>query len=893
MSAIRGNRFWNYSRALRSGRASVLVLSALVFLGSVSFAQVPPSPQADPLSFLSEMKKGFDTADRTVYLQSFSSELRDQEGLIFDSLRQSFLMTSVLFKAVGGLTPDKDGETLFVNAVFRNDQESMLETWKLGLARDGERRVIRTKTISGNPAIFYDLAFPADRAVRAARIEIRHQDMEAVFEDAWIFFDNITHLETGLIIIGPGRLRFNPSSETERHQLALRYKSGGIDAGVQSAFLRFSPQFFKSNVKIAPASGPGSSGGPSPAETAAARNLFNRFYADSFSIFDPVDGRLLATLPQSDQAAFEFQTDARAGFGYSFNPFSLEEVRFWSRLPDHLLCLYSPDRAESEGKRMIISFGERYDLLRCDVDVDIQPDRFFLSAKARLEAQARLPGVENMRFDLNAALEVLRVADGEGRPMSFSQDKDRHTLTVSLLQPLDKGQVAIFDVFYRGVLQPPVQTSDIVQVLPYMGMSPDARPEFDSYLYSQSASWYPSSGETDFFLSRLRISVPPLYSCVAVGDFVKEEAIDEVNRVLTLEKIGNRLSTYETKTPIKYLAFIVGAFKRAVGDDEPGETVPIRLFVSEDIRIVRRSVIEEARSILKTYETIFGPFPFEKLTIVQRVWGTAGGHSPASFIVLNELARNLNTSAIPDPRSPVDLPQFKEFFMAHEIAHQWWGQSVAGATYHDLWLSEGLAQYSAVRYLKTKYGAKAFAAGMKKFVEWTEKATDFGPITLGARLSVHDFRSFQAILYGKSCVALFLLSDLIGEDVFDRGLRMFAERHAFGLARTSQFIEAMEEASGRPLREFFRGWFDSHLLPRVETEIQTVRRGEGYEVKITVKQTGRPMVFPLAVIWEEARRPVRHLLEVDGPVKTFTFPAAGKPAKIQINPEAFVPGSIR
>ncbi|MBN1939962.1 MAG: hypothetical protein JW843_10270, partial [Candidatus Aminicenantes bacterium] len=723
--------------------------------------------------------------------------------------------------------------------------------------------------------------------------EIRHQDLEAVFDDALIFYDNITNLETGLIVLGRGRLRFTPSSETERHQLALRYKTGGVDTEINSAYLRFSPQFFKTNVKITPAAEPAASSGPTPADEAAARALFNRFFVESFSIFDPIDGRLLATLPQSEQSTFEFQTDVRTGFGYSYNPFSLEEVRFWSRAPDRLLCLYSPERPESEGKRMVVSFGGRYDLHRCDVDLDIQPDRFFLSAKARLEVEARLPGVESLKFDLNAAFEILRIRDGAGRPMSFLQDKDRHTLTIALPEPLDKGQAATVEVFYRGVLQPPVQTADILQVIPYMGTSNDALPEFDSYLYSQSASWYPSTGETDYFQSRLRLSVPPLYSTVACGELVREETIEEVNRVLTLEKIGNRLSTFETGKPVKYLAFIVGAFKRPVDENGPGGNPPLRLFVSEDVRIVRRSMLEEARSILDVYETLFGPFPYEKLTIVQRVWGTAGGHSPASFIVLNDLARNLNTAAIPDPKSPVDLPQYKEFFMAHEIAHQWWGQTIAGATYHDLWLSEGLAQYSAVRYLKQKYGPKAYFAIMKKFVEWTEKASDIGPITLGARLSVHDFRLFQAVLYGKSCVALFLLSDLIGEEAFDRGLRLFAERHAFGLARTSQFIQAMEDASGRTLKEFFKGWFDSHLLPRVECETQTVRQGEGFEFKITVKQSGRPMVFPLVVSWREGRSSVRQTLEINAVSKTFTFPAEGKPSRFRVNPEVLVPGGVR
>ncbi|MBN1939267.1 MAG: hypothetical protein JW843_06765, partial [Candidatus Aminicenantes bacterium] len=151
----------------RKRKGKALLLLVFPFLVSALFGQEALSPQGDPLAFLSEMKQAFEVSDRSAYIRSFAPEIREQEGLVFDSLRDTFRMTSVMFRPVGGLTPGDDGETLFVNAVFRNDQESMLETWKLHLVREGDRRVIRSKSIAGNPAIHYTLSFPSERSVRA------------------------------------------------------------------------------------------------------------------------------------------------------------------------------------------------------------------------------------------------------------------------------------------------------------------------------------------------------------------------------------------------------------------------------------------------------------------------------------------------------------------------------------------------------------------------------------------------------------------------------------------------------------------------------------------------------------------------------------------------------
>jgi len=887
MRNLKSFHFWYNSKVLKKGWTAVL----LTLLGVLAFGQEPPPPP-DAASFLYGLKRAYEASDRAEYLAYFAAEIQPREESDFDFRRLTSGKTRAVFYPSSPIIEEKDDAVLFVQVVFQNDLEALFETWKLDLSRDAGRWLIRSKTVMGNPTSFYNLRLPADRVERAAKVEIRHSDLIATFENAWVFYDNIPDKEIGLIVIGPGRMRFSPSSETERHQLALRYETGALDKTLVSAYLRFSPSFFERNIKITPAPGAAAAEAPSLGDTAKALALFRRFYRESFIIDNPIVGEGLSAMPQGDQAVFEFGTGTRSGFGYACSPFSEEEIHFWSRSPDQLVCLYSPESSAEGERRMFISFGQKADVLRCDIDLDFQPGRRFLSAKARVEIEALSPGIDSLRFDFNAALDILKIYDPEGRELFYMQDKTHSLLYVRFLQPLEKGERAAFDIYYRGALQPPPPTTDIVSANIYDIMFSGGSARQDGDLYTQSAAWYPATSDGDYFLSRFRISLPPGYLCVANGELVGEEKVDEVRRVLSLEKIGNRIFVFETRNPVKNLSFIVGRF-RETGADVASTPPPIKVLASENTRSPSGSVASEARAIVNLYEKIFGPYPYEKLTIVQRVAETAGGHSPASFVVINEMSTSVHNPELSTYRSPVGLPGYWEIFLAHEIAHQWWGHAVMAATYHDQWLSEGLAQYAAVRYLTSKYGEDKLPAILKKSVSWTERKSEYGPIVLGARLGYLDFQAFQAIVYGKSCVVMFLLGELIGKETLDRGLRLFQKTHAYRPVRTAEFIKTLEEASGRPLREFFRGWVESHRLPQVSVTHQIIRDGEGYELRITVHQPQHLMVFPLVVTWKEDGRPVRNVLEVDAATEVFSFRTAVKPARFKVNPDGLVPGTFR
>ncbi len=307
-----------------------------------------------------------------------------------------------------------------------------MRSWELELARDGERRVIRAKSVIGNPAIFLKLKIPSDRIERAARIEIRHDDLEATFENAWSFLRQHPRPPDGLDHHRLGAAAFSAfvGDGTPPTGLAVQNRKFGQAAGVR-LFKGFPPRFLRTGSKSPPRPArPLLSAG----EIAKARALFRRYYGGSFTIDNPIAGARLSVLPQSDQAVFEFGTDSRSGFGYGYSPFSEEEIHFWSRSPDQLLCLYSPDIREGNERRMFLTMGKKKiggeggggggggeSISSAATSIWIfSPTAVSFPPWPASGWKLPLRGVDNLRFDFHSALDVLKVYDASRRGLTSS-----------------------------------------------------------------------------------------------------------------------------------------------------------------------------------------------------------------------------------------------------------------------------------------------------------------------------------------------------------------------------------------------------------------------------------------------------------------------------------------
>ncbi len=873
-------------------RRNLIFLLMALFLLALPLKARPAGSQTIE-DFILRLQEDLQARNVDGYLQAFLPELqpvqRDILSLYFNQLK---IEDVTLYWANKGRYGN-DVPRIFIQAIFQNPQLVFIETWQLVLEDRGGRWMITEKKVRGSLSTLYKIKIPGERVERVESIEIRHADIRLMFRNALVFYDNIPNLETALLVIGEGTLYFHPSDAREEHQLELIYKKKILEDSVEHAYLRFSDLFFNRNITITRGEKK-TVEVVGKAETNKAYSLFMRYHRRYFTIESQFSQEPLSFLPQGDEASIEFRGKKVGELSYVYSDFAVEEITLYDRSRDRFVNLYSPELEGAE-RRLVITFGQKYDIKDYDIEVDFEPRESYISAKARISVLAQVSELDSLKLRFNPALEILRIYDDERRELFFTQDTIGKLVYVYFLEPVNINTVTTIEILYRGRLEPPPQLTDTVSAGQYSDTVVFFEPRLETYLYSQTSQWYPSPPDEDYFTARLKIIVPPQYSSIANGLLVEKGILNGMQKVTEIDKMGSSFAVFVTQSPVKYLAFLVGKFSLAQKEANP---VPLASYFSSDIRWQRKNYLTEAAEILEFYDTAFGPFPFECLSIIQRLWRTAGGHSPASFIILNELPRTPTDSSglapvVPNSKSPVDISQWKEYFLAHEIAHQWWGQGVSPARYRDQWISEGLAQFSSALYIRSKHGTEAFSGILKRFSKWTKKKASWGAITLGSRLSFIDFQAYQAVIYDKTSLVLNMLREILGDQVFFSGLRQFFERYKYGAASTWEFKQAMESVSGRNLDDFFTPWFDSHRLPEVRVTYRHERRGGSDILRVRVEQSGDAFVFPLGIEWRGKDGDThRENLIVENKSQEFELALPGEPKKVRVNSDDAVPGKF-
>jgi aminopeptidase N len=220
---------------------------------------------------------------------------------------------------------------------------------------------------------------------------------------------------------------------------------------------------------------------------------------------------------------------------------------------------------------------------------------------------------------------------------------------------------------------------------------------------------------------------------------------------------------------------------------------------------------------MQFYATLMQDAPYATLTVGMVEQDLPGGHSPAYVAVLNNPPPN---SPLVWRNDPAAFTGFEEFFAAHELAHQWWGQAVGWKNYHEQWLSEGFAQYFSALDAQKVRGDGAFVDMLRQFRRWAINESEEGPVYLGYRLGhiKGDNRVFRALVYNKGAAVLHMLRRLVGDDAFFAGLRRFYNEMKFQKAGTHDLQLAMEAESGKSLARFFDRWIYGAEIPRLHYE---------------------------------------------------------------------------
>jgi aminopeptidase N len=287
--------------------------------------------------------------------------------------------------------------------------------------------------------------------------------------------------------------------------------------------------------------------------------------------------------------------------------------------------------------------------------------------------------------------------------------------------------------------------------------------------------------------------------------------------------------------------------------------------------------------VLAFYAERFGPSPYPALGLVVAEGETPGGHSPPGLVYLQERPPVLRGRSLPD--DPANFSDLPGFFLAHEAAHQWWGQGTAPANYRERWLSEAWAQYSAALWVRGRLGEGPFRSMMDRMARWAVRYDSSGPIHLGQRLGhlKEDPRVFRAVVYDKGAWVLHMLRGLVGDEAFFAGARIFLERFRYAKAGSEDLRATLEAASGRDLRPYFDAWIYDTGLPVLLYSSRTERSASGFRTTVDVRAQGLPGPLPLeiAAAGREGREALRVVIGPTG--GSWTIDTAWEPRRVALN----------
>ena len=355
-----------------------------------------------------------------------------------------------------------------------------------------------------------------------------------------------------------------------------------------------------------------------------------------------------------------------------------------------------------------------------------------------------------------------------------------------------------------------------------------------SYLYSNRSYWYAQTPQAGYATASIRLSAPAEYTCVASGQ-------PSAGGPIAMGVVGQggpsgaqRIFTFTAARPARYFSCVLSRFTRveAEGGAEPG----IAAEVPRKFRSRAPQIMADASAVARFFTTLLGECPYPTYTVALVENQVPGGHSPAYFTVLNQVVSRPGRYWGDDPAAISDFP---EYFLAHELAHQWWGQAVGTRNYHEAWISEGFAQYFTALYAEHVRGPAAYRAIVRHFRQWTLAKSSEGPVSLGSRLGhiQGDGRIFRAVVYNKGALVLHMLRQLLGDEVFFRGLKRVYQENRFRKAGTDEVRSAFEAEAGRPLDRFFSQWIEKPDLPQLHVTTRTEDSAAGLTLLVKVVQT--------------------------------------------------------
>jgi aminopeptidase N len=418
-----------------------------------------------------------------------------------------------------------------------------------------------------------------------------------------------------------------------------------------------------------------------------------------------------------------------------------------------------------------------YDVAHYALDLDFDPPTRTLAARATLTATATTT-LDSFNLDFEGfEIGALRV---DGAAADFARTGEEVTIVPPT--PLPSGTEFVVEVEYEGTAGPvpsdaigfPVGWQNSATGQHYVVAEPDA-----------AHSWFPANDHPlDKATFRFSVTVPDGLTAAANGELLETTAGTE-----------GTTWTWEMSSPMAtYLATVVIGDFAIVPDDASTAAagIPVRNVLPAGTSLADWPGLERQGEMIAFLSELFGPYPFDRYGIA----------------LVDGFGAALENQTLSIFDSRIAASALFEDVLIHELAHQWFGNSVSPARWQDIWLNEGFASYAEWLWIEREQGRAALDAGIAaERMSWSFQA---GLPAVGAP-PPGDL--FNGAVYRVGAMTLHALRRTVGDDAFFRTLSLYAERYRDANATTEDFIAVAEEVAGVELDDLFAAWLHEEGIP--------------------------------------------------------------------------------
>jgi aminopeptidase N len=325
-----------------------------------------------------------------------------------------------------------------------------------------------------------------------------------------------------------------------------------------------------------------------------------------------------------------------------------------------------------------------------------------------------------------------------------------------------------------------------------------------------------------------------------------------------------KLTHWRETQPLPTKVMVIGVADFAIDHPADVGNIPLYTYVFPESKDAGFKSYTVAKEILPYYIKMIGPYDYEKLANVQSKT-IFGGMENASAIFYFE--NSVTSKGI-------------EELMAHEIAHQWFGDAASETSFAHLWLSEGFATYMTNLYLENKYGTDTLK---KRMIADKATVLSFEKRRMTPVVDTSVKNNFMQMLnansYQKGGWVLHMLRRKLGDSLFWKCIRSYYAEYKNGNANTNDLCRVMEKTSGQNLEQFFKQWLYTAGHPQLGITWKYDEANHIVQMAITQKQNAL-FKFPLELSIDGQIKS----LDIKNKVTEVTFPAKEKPSAIVCDP---------